>query len=143
MVFVQECAHQVEGPHFQGDAQKEGGVSQYKASFPKRERLRKKKEFDEVYKKGLCIRGEFLSFHILMGKEERKVGIVIDSKIKGGVKRNKVKRWIRECWRCNKYLLKEGFHLIIRAKKGAEEKDFWFLREEFFFLAKRGGILKA
>ena len=53
-----------------------------KFSFPKEERLRKQKEFQEVFEKGRLIKGEYFNMFVLFGKETRKVAFVVTRKIK-------------------------------------------------------------
>jgi ribonuclease P protein component len=142
MASVLECGLQVEERSFLEGVQREGGASPHKASFKKAERLQKRKEFEEVYKKGHRIKGKCLWLYLLRGKKERKVGIVVEKRIKKAVLRNRIKRLLRENWRLNKERMEPSFHLVISARKGAEQLNFWQMREEFLRLLDEGGLLR-
>lgn len=71
-------------------------------SLPKKEILR---DLDFVFKRGKFFRGKFLVlYHI--DSEEKKFGVAVSKKIKKKVKRNRLKRLVREAYRKNKNLYK-------------------------------------
>jgi len=79
------------------------------ASFPKKERLCKKKEFDLVFSKGKAFYFSFLKAQYLFIKSDKpeiKVAFTVPSKKhKKAVDRNYLKRIMREIYRKNKHLL--------------------------------------
>jgi ribonuclease P protein component len=71
--------------------------------FPKEIRVKKQSEFDQVIKEGSRKSGEYLVLYRLRSSDEgQKFGIKIGRGTKGAVKRNKIKRIIRETLRKNK-----------------------------------------
>ncbi|NSW44530.1 MAG: ribonuclease P protein component [Bacteroidales bacterium] len=82
------------------------------ASFPKKERLCKKKEFDLIFTKGKALHYSFLKAQYLFinsEKPEIKVAFTVPAKKhKKAVKRNYLKRIMREIYRKNKYLLHQS-----------------------------------
>jgi len=46
------------------------------------------------------------------------------------VKRNRVKRLIREFFRLNYFEIPRGYDMVITAKKDASRLDFWKIKEE-------------
>ena len=71
--------------------------------FPKKIRVKKGSEFDQIIKNGSKRFGENLVLYRLRSSDEgQKFGIKIARGIKGAVKRNKIKRTIRETLRKNK-----------------------------------------
>jgi ribonuclease P protein component len=71
--------------------------------FPKAIRVKKQPEFDQVIKEGSRTSGEYLVLYRLRSSDEgQKFGIKIARGTKGAVKRNKIKRIIRETLRKNK-----------------------------------------
>lgn len=73
--------------------------------LPKTALLRKGREFDKVYRQGKRFRGEGFSL-IFVANElgYNRVGISIHRKLKGAVKRNRIKRIIRESFRLQRSL---------------------------------------
>lgn len=69
--------------------------------------------------------------------DERKFGIIVDKHVKGGVKRNKMRRRIREIYRKEKFNLKKG-KIVFRLHKEALDAKFSELLLEF---EKLKGIL--
>jgi ribonuclease P protein component len=77
-------------------------------SLPKAYLLRKKSEFNNVYQHGKRVHGENFSLILLPnGIEHNRLGISIHGQLKGAVKRNRIKRIIREFFRINKGFLQE------------------------------------
>lgn len=85
-------------------------------TFPKTERLLKKKSFLEVYEHGRKTEGEYLILFVLSGTATRKVGVRVSSRVGNAVKRNRAKRLIKEAYRLNKNKLIKNIHLVIAAK---------------------------
>ena len=86
-----------------------------KEGLPKKERLRKDKEFQAVFREGkkLWINSILLIIYKPNSLNYRRLGIVVSKKIKKATQRNKVKRWIRELFRRNKDWFPENCDIII------------------------------
>ena len=86
-----------------------------KEGLSKKERLRKDKEFQAVFRKGkkLWINSILLIIYKPNSLNYRRLGIVVSKKIKKATQRNKVKRWIRELFRRNKDWFPENCDIII------------------------------
>jgi|GEM_PF-1610243 len=88
------------------------------SSLKKKERLKKNREYIYVFKKGKYIETELLKIYFAPSTEKRgRIGIAISTKMCNNVKRNSLKRKIREAHRLNKRELKESHDIIIRPKK--------------------------
>ena len=59
-----------------------------------------------------------------------RLGITVSKKIGNAVKRNKVKRLIREFFRLHKSYFPQGYDMVIIAKSGAPDLNFWDVKEE-------------
>ncbi len=71
--------------------------------LPKSSLLTKKWEYDRVYRTGKRLRGRHLSLIYTPGeKAGTRLGISVHGRIKGAVKRNRIKRIIREFYRLNR-----------------------------------------
>ncbi len=90
-------------------------------SFSKRDRLRSNDEFLSIYRgKRFSVTSSFTYYYRYSKSSslpvDRKIGIVISKKVsKKAVCRNRIKRIIKEFYRCNKYLLPQNIHFIVRA----------------------------
>ncbi len=100
-------------------------------SFPSKERIKKRKDFKELFKNGKKRKGKNLILFYLPG-ENRRIGFILAHKIKGSVIRNKLKRRLREIYRKNKSNFKGDY--IILAYPGAERMDYQVLQKEILKL---------
>ena len=97
-------------------------------SLPKIFLLRKKSEYDNVYLRGKRVHGENFSLILLPNNlEHNRLGISIHGQLKGAVKRNRIKRIIREFFRLDRRFLQEkssrscklsSMDIIITVRKG-------------------------
>ena len=97
-----------------------------------RERIRKKKEFLLLYKKGKRYRGKF--FTLIYSSNDQKfsrMAVVVSKKVGNAVSRNKTKRWIRTLYRTNKGFLQNPYDLVFIAKKEISEATWSRLQTEY------------
>jgi ribonuclease P protein component len=73
-----------------------------------------------------------------------RIGVTVSRKVGGAVLRNRVKRWIRECYRRNRSKLPSDLDVVVVARPGAAETDHGTLCRELAGLAARlGGPKRA
>lgn len=88
-------------------------------AFSRASRLRLKKEFEAVFDAGnRTATRDLVAWHSEGADEEKKIGLMVSKKTGGAVKRNKLKRLLREAFRLDRRELKEGTRLIIYPKAG-------------------------
>lgn len=104
--------------------------------FPHDERMRHRCEFERVRKSGQTVRGRsmILSLSSCPDRLERRVGFVVTRRYGGAVKRNLVRRRMREIYRLNRSRLKRGMHLVLIARSPGQEATYRQMNEEFLSL---------
>lgn len=112
-------------------------------TFPRSEHLKKKWEFLRVYTEKEKYSGNLLILRVLRNQSDRKAGIIVSRKIGIAVKRNRIKRLIREAYRLNKNLLPPGIHLVITAKSDFSDLKCVTVEEELIRLYKEAGLLSC
>ena len=109
-------------------------------SFSKSERLLNRKDFVNLNRSGQKDHtAHFTIIYIDNGLGITRLGITVSKKIGNSVKRNRLKRLIREFFRLHKTCFPRGYDIVISAKKGACNLDFWKIKEELggFVLDKK------
>ena len=108
--------------------------------LPFKNRLKKEKDFQQVFNKGKFINSDLISVRFLDNNtDDTRVGFIVSKKVsKKAVLRNRVKRKLREVMRANMEKIKGGFDIIITAKSIELEKIDKTLEE----LLKRSNLIK-
>ena len=102
-----------------------------KFSFLKKERLLKREDFVNLNRLGK--RQRTTHFTVIYRRNDlgiNRLGITASKKIGNSVKRNRVKRLIREFFRLNKHHFPQGYDIVIIPYKGADGLNFSTLQEE-------------
>jgi len=94
-------------------------------------RLKKRKDFELIFKKGKKFKEDFLVLKIIKNNlNQSRFGFIVGKKIsKKATLRNKIKRRLRGLVRIKLGKIKKGFDVILIAKEGLENKDFWEIEE--------------
>ncbi len=93
-------------------------------AFPKERRLRARREFLAVQHAGRRV--HTTHFVLIVGRgpdgsAPARLGVTVTKKIGTAVRRNRVKRLVREAFRLDPSLLPAGIDLVVLAKEGAPE----------------------
>lgn len=100
--------------------------------FPKAIRIKKKSEFDHIIRQGKKTVGKNLAVYRLNSeKKEQKFGIKVNRNIKGAVKRNRIKRVLREILRKNKEKFKENERVLVSYRSRTVNISYQDLLLEF------------
>lgn len=111
----------------------------YKSIF----RLKKKYQFNYVYRVGKTAGGKFMVLYYCPSKNKNvKVGISVSKKIGHAVVRNRTKRRLRECIMPHLSLLNPNYNLVIVAKQSAADASFYSLNAELQYLLTRAKLFK-
>jgi len=106
-------------------------------------RLRKKKEFETVLRKGKGFKEDFLVLKAMKNNlSQTRVGLIVGVKVsKKATLRNKIKRRLKALIVTKISEIEKGVDIILIAKPGLEHKDFWEIAEILNTLLKRAKII--
>ena len=104
------------------------------------------KEFRKLYYKGKTLSSPFVVLYYLPDKrlgDKNTLGITVSTKVGKAVRRNKIRRWIKESYRAFEPNLKTGFTMVILARKRAgEDAAFWDIKSSLGGMFKKAGLFK-
>ena len=94
--------------------------------LPRTRRLRKRADFQRIYRNGTRVVGRFVVLFVETGPlGQGRLGITASRKIGPAVTRNRCKRRIRELFRLNRTLLFRGdFDMVVNARQGCAEASW-------------------
>ena len=119
------------------------------------EPLRLNYEFARVYKRGVFTSGRCLVLHAFtrtsyvrrgrtpVPRSVNRLGVTSSRKIRGAVKRNRVKRLLRENYRLLEPELRGGYDLILMMKDLDPLPDYSQIKKEMRSLFKRSGLIRT
>ncbi len=107
--------------------------------FPRGERLRKD-GFREVFSKGKRLSSRVLALYVFECGD-RKAGFVVRRSVRGAVKRNRLKRLLREIYRRNRGKINERVALVAVVGEKAEGLSLKELERSFLLLLEKAGAL--
>lgn len=111
------------------------GVRNWPFSFLRRRKstsLTASPEFERVYRNGSVYRGRLFSVHAMPNTiGEPRLGLSVSKKVGTAVKRNMVRRRLKEMFRFSAKRLPDDLDFVISARPAAAEASFEELNEEF------------
>lgn len=104
--------------------------------------IKKPCEFGETLEKGRCISSRVLAVY-LKGTcyGTARFGICVGKKLGTHVKRNLIKRRLREIVRAIAYRVDSGYDIVIMARSSSRDLSFSIMREQLLTLLDKAGIL--
>ncbi|HAH20693.1 MAG TPA: ribonuclease P protein component [Candidatus Omnitrophica bacterium] len=111
--------------------------------FAKTYRLRAKKDFDALWKRGKSVHGQALGIkYSLNNLGGPRIGVVVSTKIhKRSVQRNLIRRRIREALR-REYVPKiKNFDIVVIAKNNIVGQKYAKISEDLGFVFKKAGLI--
>ena len=104
--------------------------------------LKKNYEFKNVLNRGKFYKGRYVTIYITSNKEEKNIiGIAISKKLGNAVKRNRIKRLIRESYYFEKDNLKKGYNIVfLWNRKEIEEYKCVQIQEDISYLFEKAGL---
>ncbi|QTA37523.1 ribonuclease P protein component [Thermosipho ferrireducens] len=110
--------------------------------FPKKWRLKLRKDFKGLVQFGEAVQDEFfVIIYRKNGLEYSRFGISIKKKFGKAVKRNRARRWIKECVRQNISFIPQGYDFLVITRKRFselfEKLNYYKCCEDLLELLKR------
>jgi ribonuclease P protein component len=105
--------------------------------------IKKNNEFFRIYKKGRFYVGKFIILYCLANNSNiNRMGITASKKVGKSVKRNRIRRLIKENFRLYEESIKEGYDCVFVARNNDILPSFVVIKKEMKFLLKKLNILK-
>ena len=102
------------------------------------ESLKKNKDFQLVYKTGRSAANKYLVMYVLRTEREtNRIGISVSKKTGNSVVRHRLKRQLLESYRLRETSFDRGLDLVIIARPGAKERDFFELERAMLHLSDK------
>lgn len=100
--------------------------------------LKKNYEFVRIYKKGKFFVGKYIVIYLLKNRfGTNRLGITVNKKVGKSVKRNRMKRLVRESYRFYEDFIPAGLDIVFVARSAETEYGFAEIRREMKFLLKK------
>jgi ribonuclease P protein component len=107
--------------------------------LPAELKLRKQREFQDLFAKGRRVYGDLISICVRKPMPELKVGFVAGRRVGGAVARNRAKRIMREAFRLNQERILQPCHLALVARTGCPAAGTGEVAEELLALLSQAG----
>jgi ribonuclease P protein component len=94
--------------------------------------LKNKNDITQILRNGIRFENDSLRIIVLKRTEESnfKVAFLVSKKLgKRAVVRNRIKRWMREIFRCNKAKFPESHHIVLTVIKRYDQVNFKSIKE--------------
>ncbi|WP_226677710.1 ribonuclease P protein component [Rossellomorea aquimaris] len=110
----------------------------------KEQRVKKNKEFQEIFKKGTSVANRQFVLYLLKKEDPQpfRIGISVSKKIGNAVCRNQIKRYVRQVFLELQDEVHDQYDYLIIARKPAAEMDFHEVKGSLTHVLKRGKVLK-
>ena len=107
------------------------------------ESLKKKKDFQTVYKSGVSFANKYLVMYKRKNEiEGNRLGISVSKKVGNSVVRHRITRLIRESYRLNEEKFEIGYDLIVVARVNAKGISYADMESALLHMAKLQKIRK-
>lgn len=105
-------------------------------------RLRKREDFSRVYRRGKAVANRQLVLYYQFNRETShfRLGVSVSKKVGRAVKRNRLKRLIKEAARAQADRIKPGYDLVVIVRKGAVDATYHDISSSLGYLLKKARL---
>jgi ribonuclease P protein component len=104
-------------------------------AFPRQSRLLRRAEFRRVYEEGQRRSASLCTVFLRSnGRAQSRLGITVPARVGKAVRRNRIKRRLREIFRLNRSAIPAGWDIVVNPRAQAAEAEFGRLQREFLRL---------
>ena len=105
-------------------------------------RIKKTADFNRAYRRGRYYADKVMVIYILPNKgNNNRIGYSVSKKMGNSVRRNRIKRLMRENYARLDPDIKTGYDIVIAARKMSAQADYYMMGHSMGKLLKRSGIL--
>lgn len=100
--------------------------------------LKKNNDFSRLYKKGKFSSGRFLTIYLFGNKQNiKRIGITAGRKVGKSVKRNRIKRLVKENYRFFEEYIFDKHDIVFMIRQNENLPTFWDIRKEMKYHLKK------
>ena len=101
------------------------------------ESLKKNRDFQTVYKKGISLANSYLVMYVLKNETQRnRLGISVSKKVGNSVVRHHLTRLVRESYRLSEEHFQCGYDIVVIVRTSAKEKNYHEIESALIHLGK-------
>jgi ribonuclease P protein component len=109
----------------------------------KEKRLRKNREYQNVYRKGRSFVNRLAVLYVLpTSLQQTRIGFVTGKKIGCAVERNRCRRLMKEVYRLHQYELEDGYELVLIGRGFMKNANYAEAEKNILQLFRRAKVLK-
>ena len=110
----------------------------------KRQRIKKNEDFQKVFKRGKSFANRQFVVYVMPKQDQKhfRVGLSVSKKLGNAVKRNQIKRYIRQALLELREDVKQDVDYVIIARHGAAALDFHETKNSLMHVMKIAKVLK-
>jgi len=108
------------------------------------ESLTKNHEFKRLYNKGKSAASKYVVVYSARNNSAvNRLGITVSTKLGGAVKRNRIRRRLKEIYRLNEPDLRRGYNIVLVARHGSRDAKWKDIESSVLYLFRKLGLIQS